>query len=241
MRNSNLKNKISFTLFALALSLVAKSAMAVTTLDSNDYIRVTVPEASLADSRLVYGIDDQKVEATFQDGDVVELHAEQNDFLGFFSFKTYQEASNMNFEFTGTDPIGYDMFIHFSATNESGAINAEVPLVLDAKDAKVEVIQVSANPQDELGLAPTVLGEDLKNFKMEGVLEIRFVVKPAEQNTDGEANQDENNGDGQGNIEGDGNAASGGCSMIPGAAGSQASMILAGLALTLPIALRRKK
>jgi len=247
MRTSNLKTKLSLTLIALAC-LVGKTALAApdVILDNNDYLRVTIPQASLANSRLVYASGDNKVEAFPQDGEVVSLHAEwsfmNQPILGHFLFTAeMDDQNNFNLQVTATDPIGYDMIIGFASNEETAFLNTAGPLVFEAVDAKVEVVTVP-NGQDEIGLPPAVLNGDETEFKMEGVLDIRFVVKAEEPADDqGNGNADQNPGEGDGNVEGNGNAASGGCSMIPGAAHSQATLILAGLGLALPMALRRKR
>src|SRR5262245_34425916 len=131
MRTTQLKNKIALTLLALACSFAAKGALATTELTSGkDYIRVTVPAESLDQARLVYGIEDQQVEATFKDGDVISLHSEYTFanqlFLGSLSFSSHMEEGRGIVEVTQAEPVQFapDAVIHFSSTNESAAINS---------------------------------------------------------------------------------------------------------------------
>ncbi|MFO1463067.1 MAG: hypothetical protein U1F66_04770 [bacterium] len=239
----NLKKKITLTLLALACGLVAQTAKAMPVLNemgSSDYVRVTIPEASLAEARIVYTINGEKVEAFPSDGEVVKLHAEKDGILGKLYFSAYEEAEgSFQFQMTGTQPMGLDHYIHFKSTNESAQWDGSQPLYINAVGATVEVVPVGG--QDEIINEPPqsiLLGDQIQNFSKVGFLEIRFKVQAAEQPEDGQ-NPDNNDGgnNGDGNVDGP-QASSGGCSMLVGASSGSslnlaAWMALSGLGLTL--------
>jgi len=239
---TQLKNKITVTLLALACAFTAQTATAaVHDMNSNDYIRVTIPEASLADSRLVYAIDGNKVEAFPSHGEVVTFHAEQNDFLAILYFSAQAEtADSFLFQMTGTNPVGSDHFIKLKSTGEQVQYDGDSPIYLNAVGATVEVITGGGLDDivDEIP-APIVIGEESQDFSKAGMLEMRFVVKAAEApDGDGDAN-DGGNDDG-GELP-EGQPASGGCAMVAGVDGGSA-LNLAGFAAAaaLSLGLRRR-
>ncbi len=237
---NQLKNKITVTLLALACALTAQTATAaVHDMKSKDYIRVTIPEASLAEARLVYSIDDNKVEAFPSHGEVVTFHAEQNDLLAILYFSAQAETpDSFLFQMTGTNPVGSDHFVKFKSTGEQVQYDGDSPIYLNAVGATVEVIAGGSLDEivDEIP-APIVIGEESQDFSKVGMLEMRFVVKSAEV-PDGDAN-DGGNDDG-GELP-EGQPASGGCAMVAGVNGGSV-LNLAGFAAAaaLSLALRRR-
>lgn len=239
---TQLKNKITVTLLALACAFTAQTATAaVHDMKSNDYIRVTIPEASLADSRLIYAIDGQKIEAFPSHGEVVTFHAEKDDFLAKLYFSAQAEsADSFRFEMTGTDPVGADHFVKFKSTGEQAQYDGDTSIYVNAVGATVEVIPVGGLdvivPEVP---SPILIGEESQDFSKVGMLEMRFVVKSAEApDGDGDAN-DGGNDDG-GELP-EGQPASGGCAMVAGVDGGSA-LNLAGFAAAaaLSLALRRR-
>ncbi|HEX5033590.1 MAG TPA: hypothetical protein VFW62_03850, partial [bacterium] len=205
------QRKHQLALGLLALNLIfAGQAMAElksVDLDSADHLLVTIPAESAESTRLIYSIDDSKVEAFPKDGEVIELSAELKfeggSWLGDFSFLGYTDVSANNvLEIIGTDPIGYGMNIKFKSTSEKAEISSAFPLTLEAPGAKVEVVfggdvdEIENSPSD-----PITFFDEAREFHQDGVLDIRFVVEQAP--IDDGANDDQSQPE-----------ASGGCSML---------------------------
>lgn len=240
---SKFKNKLTVALLALACGFVAQTASAgeVHEMKSKDYIRITIPEESLADSRLVYGIGGEKVEAFPSHGEVVTLHAEKDDFLGILYFSAYQEAEDtFTFEMTGTNPVGADHFIHFKSTNESAQIEGNIPIYLNAVGAKVEVVAGGSLDEIVPVLPENILiDEQVQDFSKVGMLELRFVVKPTEA-PDGEGDANDG-GDNNGGDMPELQPATGGCSMLAVApAGSVLNIAGFAAAAAFGLVLRRR-
>jgi len=236
---TSLKNKLSVTLLALACSFVAHGAIAgqVNEMNDNDFIRVTVPEADIADLRLVYVIDGNKVEATAKGGDVVKLHAEGNNLLGIQSFTATREGNtSYNLQMGLTQPLGLDHMIEFSSTGENATYDGDAPIYINGNNVTMEVVP-GGNKDEIINEAPQpiVIDDQAKSFSKVGFLEIRFVAKAPEVD-DG----DQGNGDNQ-DFGDNAEAGSGGCSMIVGAAdGSSLSLAAFAAVSALSLALRRR-
>ena len=241
MKTLNTMKKLTLTLLALACALTAQTATAaVHEMKSKDYIRVTIPEASLADAQLVYAVDGNKVEAKPSQGEIVTLFAATDDFLGEQFFSAQEETENsFLFQMTGTNPGGASHFIKFKSSGEQVEFEGDAPIYLNAVDAKVEII--SGGSLDEIVPVlpdPIVIDAEVKDFSKLGYMEMRFVVEvpqpDPDQNPDGG-----NDGDNGGNAEGE--ATSGGCAMVAGATGGS-TLSLAGCAVlsALSLALRRR-
>jgi hypothetical protein len=237
---TSLKNKLSVTFLALACSFVAQGAIAgpVNEMDDHDFIRVTVPEADMADLRLVYAVDGNKVEATAKGGDVVKLHAEGNDILGIQSFTATREGdTTYTLQMGVTQPLGLDHIISFAATGESVTYEGDAPIYINGDNVTVEVVP-GGNKDEIINEAPQpiVIDEQVKSFSKVGFLEIRFVAKAPEVDDGG----DQDNGDNQ-DFGDNAEAGSGGCSMVVGATGGSPLSLASFAAVSaLGLMLRRR-
>ena len=243
---TQLKNKLALGFLALNLVFAGNVAAEEIDLDSKDYLLVTIPAESAESARLIYGVDGNKAEAFPKDGEVIEINAQLEQdggpVLGNFHFLGYLDGSNNNtLEIGMTNPIGYQIHMKFKSSGEKFEIESQVPIVLEATGATLEVVQ--GGDLDEVQNAPdekVFFTAEAQEFYQAGVMDIRFVVQQPE--TDDDQNPDQGGDDNADNDENQPEAeASGGCSMVSNAAGSALNLLallpMAGLAL----AFRRKK
>lgn len=240
-----LKNKLmTLSLVALSLTLAGKAIATPTELDSKDFLRVTIPVESAESALFIYGTDGNKAEISPKNGDVIELHAEldlgNDPILGNFSILGYKDDVGHNtIVIESTNPIGYAMILANKTSGESFALDSAVPLVVEATDASLEVVQGGDLDEIQQPGEKIFFGEVAQEFYQQGVMDIRFVVEqPADDNSDDNADQndDGNNNENQPEAE-----ASGGCSMMTNAAGSALNLLALAPMAGLALAFRRRK
>jgi len=184
--NRFMKHKFITAVFGIAASWMAArgvqaAPLVPTSLDSNDYIRVTVKEEIAEQFQLQYGVDGLKIESPVLDGEVVKLHAEnmQQNVLGDFSFVAYLEEGNPLLKITDTNPDGYAVELEFLSTGEKVLLDFSIPVVVATPGAKMEVIK-AGNIQDDFAhepQEPIAVEEAMKLFGKQGVLEMKFSVE----------------------------------------------------------------
>lgn len=234
---------IVLTSLILGTGLASQSVNASPTfheMKSSDYVRVTIPAASIESAKLVYTTEGNSVEAKLSHGEKVTLHGEANNILAKLYFYAQEETEgNFLFKMTGTDPQGSDYFVQPKSSSEESPLDGEEPIYIQAVGAKVELVP-SGNLDDIVHSLPNpiLLGSEAMHLSKVGMLEIRIVVlenEPAEGN---DTNPQEND---EGGLP-EGQAATGGCSLgsnIPGIPGVNAALV--GLVVALGLATRQLK
>lgn len=219
-----------FTLFISAG--LAHATPAYYEIDEDYLIRVTVTE-DVADQLSVTRIKGgEEITTPVAHGETVSVSLLDENFAqALLPFTANQDGDDFILQLGDPDP-GHteDPLVGFHSTLDIFSVDKESQLRIHAPGGTMQVVFSPGNIEDELAEPsadfPMDIGEAFKNFEMDGILDIHFVVKPVveeepEAGDEGEGDEGGDTDDGLNQGFGDGGA--GGCSMIA-ATGSQGSM-----------------
>lgn len=221
-----------FTLFLSAG--LAHATPAYYEIDEDYLIRVTVTEDVADQLSVTRTKNGEEITTPVAHGEIVSVSLLDENFdQALLPFTANQEGDDFIIQLGDPDP-GHteDPLVGFHSTLDIFSVDKESQLKIHAPSGSMVVAFSPGNIQDELAepdpLFPMVIGESFKNFEMDGILDIQFIVKPGvdeeSEGGDGGDQGEAGAGDEDGGLnQGFGDGGAGGCSMII-AKGTQSSM-----------------